>query len=149
MQELQETQLPSLGPEDPLEKEMATCSSVLAGESHGRRGLVGYSPWGRKEPDTTEHALASPLQILRWANQLPKVMEEETQAQVCSASEPKRSVTTLSCRSVVSICGIESEFYYLQIAGHKHPNSISDTRALEISFLLVQALQGAVLFNTF
>ena len=23
------------------------------GESHGRRTLVGYSPWGRKEPDTT------------------------------------------------------------------------------------------------
>ena len=26
----------------------------LPGESHGRRSLVGYSPWGRKESDTTE-----------------------------------------------------------------------------------------------
>ena len=26
----------------------------LPGESHGRRSLVGYSPWGRKEADTTE-----------------------------------------------------------------------------------------------
>ena len=26
----------------------------LSGESHGRRSLVGYSPWGRKESDTTE-----------------------------------------------------------------------------------------------
>ena len=26
----------------------------LPGESHGRRSLVGYSPWGRKELDTTE-----------------------------------------------------------------------------------------------
>ena len=26
----------------------------LPGESHGRRSLVGYSPWGRKEMDTTE-----------------------------------------------------------------------------------------------
>ena len=42
-----------------------------------------------------------------------------------------------------------NQFYYLQIAGREHPNSISDTRALEISFLLVQALQGAVLFHTF
>ena len=25
-----------------------------AGESHGRRSLVGYSPWGHKESDTTE-----------------------------------------------------------------------------------------------
>ena len=27
---------------------------VLPGESHGQRSLVGYSPWGRKESDTTE-----------------------------------------------------------------------------------------------
>ena len=27
---------------------------LLPGKSHGRRNLVGYSPWGRKELDTTE-----------------------------------------------------------------------------------------------
>ena len=37
-----------------LEKEMATHSSVLAGESQGRRGLVGCHLWGRTESDTTE-----------------------------------------------------------------------------------------------
>ena len=26
----------------------------LPGEFHGQRSLVGYSPWGRKESDTTE-----------------------------------------------------------------------------------------------
>ena len=26
----------------------------LPGESHGRRSLASYSPWGRKESDTTE-----------------------------------------------------------------------------------------------
>ena len=26
---------------------------LLPGKSHGRRSLVGYSPWGRKESDTT------------------------------------------------------------------------------------------------
>ena len=56
---VQETQVRSLGWEDPLEKEMATYSSILAwrimgGESHGHRSLVGYSPCGRKESDTTE-----------------------------------------------------------------------------------------------
>ena len=45
---------PSLGPEDPLEKGMATRSGILTGESHGRRSLAGYSPWGRKESDMTE-----------------------------------------------------------------------------------------------
>ena len=34
----------------PLEKEMA----VHFIESHGQRSLVGYSPWGCKESDTTE-----------------------------------------------------------------------------------------------
>ena len=54
MQEMPETQVQSLGQEDPLEKEMATHSSILAGESHGQRTLAGYSLWGRKELDMTE-----------------------------------------------------------------------------------------------
>ena len=44
----------SLGWEDPLEKTVATHSVPLPGESHGQRSLVGSSPWGRKESDTTE-----------------------------------------------------------------------------------------------
>ena len=30
----------------------------LPRESHGQRSLVGFSPWGRKEPDTTEQLSA-------------------------------------------------------------------------------------------
>ena len=52
---MQEIQGPSLGLEDPLEKEMATHSSILAWRIHGQRSLVGYSPWGRKELDMTKH----------------------------------------------------------------------------------------------
>ena len=33
---------------------MAAHSSTLAGKSHGRRSLVGCSPWGGSESDTTE-----------------------------------------------------------------------------------------------
>ena len=51
---MRETRVRSLGPEDPLEKEMATHSSTLVWKSHGLRSLVGYSPWGRKESDTTQ-----------------------------------------------------------------------------------------------
>ena len=53
---MQETRVRSLGREDPLEKEMATHSSILAWETHGQRSLVGYSPCGPKESDMTEHA---------------------------------------------------------------------------------------------
>ena len=36
---------------------------LLPGESHGGRSLVGYSPWGHKESDTTErlHSLTHSL----------------------------------------------------------------------------------------
>ena len=51
---MQETQVQFLGQEDPLEKEMTTQSSILPGESHGQRILVGCSPWGCKELETTE-----------------------------------------------------------------------------------------------
>ena len=46
----------SLGGEDPLEGGMAAHSIFFPGESHGQRSLVGYSPWGCKESDTTEVA---------------------------------------------------------------------------------------------
>ena len=39
---MRETQLSSLGQEDPLEKGTATHSSILAGEFHGQRRLAGY-----------------------------------------------------------------------------------------------------------
>ena len=56
---MRETQVRSLG-WDPLEKEMTIHPVLLPGKSHGQRSLVGYSPWGRKESDTTErlHSLS-------------------------------------------------------------------------------------------
>ena len=44
----------SLGHEDPLEKEMATHSSILAWRIPWIEELVGYSPQTHKESDTTE-----------------------------------------------------------------------------------------------
>ena len=51
---IQETWVQSLGWEDPLEKEMATHSSVLAWRIPGMGSLVGCCLWGRTESDTTE-----------------------------------------------------------------------------------------------
>ena len=51
--EKRETQVQSLGGEDPLEKGMAIQYSCLE-KFHGKRSLVGYSPWGYRESDTTE-----------------------------------------------------------------------------------------------
>ena len=54
MQETQEMWVQCLYREDPLEKEMATHSSILAWEIHGQRSLVGYGPGGHKELNTAE-----------------------------------------------------------------------------------------------
>ena len=37
----------------PLEKEMVIHSIFLTWKSYGEKTLVGYSPWGPKESDTT------------------------------------------------------------------------------------------------
>ena len=52
---MQETGVPSLGWEDPLEKGMTTHLSFLPGEFRGQRSLAVCSPWGRKGLDTTKH----------------------------------------------------------------------------------------------
>ena len=51
---MQETQVRFLGQEDPLENEIETTPVLLPGKFHGWSRLVGYSPWGCKESDTTE-----------------------------------------------------------------------------------------------
>ena len=51
---IQETWVQSLGWEDPWRREWQPTPVFLSGESHGQRSLVGYSPWGPKESDTTE-----------------------------------------------------------------------------------------------
>ena len=54
---MQETWVRYMGQEGPLEKGMATHSSIL--DWSGQWSLVGYSPWGRKESDTTERLTLS------------------------------------------------------------------------------------------
>ena len=54
---MQETQVRSLGQEDPPEKEMATHLSILAWEIHGQRSVVGHSPGSQRvrHHGVTEH----------------------------------------------------------------------------------------------
>ena len=49
-----ETQVRSLGWEDPLERKWQPTPVPLPGKSHGQRSLVCYSSWDRKESDMTE-----------------------------------------------------------------------------------------------
>ena len=58
---IQETQVQSLGWKDPLEKGMATHSSIRAWRIQWTKSLVGYSPWNHKESDTTERLTLSDI----------------------------------------------------------------------------------------
>ena len=58
---VEETRVRPLGRKDPQDLEdMATHSSILAWQTP-QRSLVGYSPWGRKESDTTERLTLTEL----------------------------------------------------------------------------------------
>ena len=48
----------------PWRREWQPTPVFLPGESHGQRSLEGYSPWGRKESDTTER-------LTLWASRVP------------------------------------------------------------------------------
>ena len=49
---VQESWVQFLGWKDPLEKEMATHSNILAGKSHGQRSLEGYKELDMTKPPT-------------------------------------------------------------------------------------------------
>ena len=51
---MQKAQVQSLGGKVPLEEGIATHSSILAWKIPWTTSLVGYSPRGRTESDTTE-----------------------------------------------------------------------------------------------
>ena len=61
---MQETQVRSLGREDPLAKGMATHSSILACRIPWTEAPGGYRLWGCTELDTTDRLTLSPF---HWA----------------------------------------------------------------------------------
>ena len=63
---VQETWVQSLGWEDPLEKGIATHSSILALRIPMNRGVESYNSWGHKESDMTEHLSAAHLLCLKY-----------------------------------------------------------------------------------
>ena len=57
---MQESWVQSLGWEDPLEKEIATHSSIPAWKTHEQRGRVSCSPWGCKSQTRLSNKTTSP-----------------------------------------------------------------------------------------
>ena len=74
---MQETEIRSLGQEDPLEEKMANRSNHYSHleNPHGLRSLAGYCPWGCRESDTAERLRVH-------AGQLGSVLPSPEQVQV-------------------------------------------------------------------
>ena len=78
---MRETWIRSLGQEDPLEKEMATHSSVLAWRIPGTRSLVGFHLWGLHRVGHDWSDLAAPAArygaflVVQMVKNLPAMQE--------------------------------------------------------------------------
>ena len=46
---------------------------LLPGEAHGRKSLVGYSPWGLEESDTTEQLHFTSLKYFQCGVKIAKI----------------------------------------------------------------------------
>ena len=68
---MQETQVWSLGWEDPRRRKWQSTPVFLPGESHGWRSLVGYSPRDHKESDITESLHVTSFFL--WRSSIPFV----------------------------------------------------------------------------
>ena len=69
----------------------------MPGESHGGRSLVGYSPWGRKESDTTERQTTLTTTIL-------KISVPENCLKTYSPSSPGAQNASLSILNSLRVC---------------------------------------------
>ena len=101
---MQETRFQSLGGKMPWKRKWQSTPVFLPGESPGRRSLVGYSPQGRKESDTTEQ-----LHLHLWRNNIQKLTYEIWNQKICGPTD-KRFKTCLYMLNAMSDRSLPSSF---------------------------------------
>ena len=79
----QETWVQSLGQEIPWNRKWHPTPVFLLGKFHRQRSLVGYSPWGHKEADTTEQL----THCLIVCSSFPDITNVKESA--CNAGDPR------------------------------------------------------------
>ena len=83
---MRETWVQSLGWEDLRRRKWQPTPVFLPGKSCGQRSLVGNSPWGRKESDTTERLHFHFLSLRQGHHGLPPSLPSSTT--VCLSACP-------------------------------------------------------------
>ena len=95
--------------EEPLEKEMATHSSILAWEIPEQRSLVGYNPWGCKVSDTTWWLKNKDGQtVVSWVKQVRK-----TEIYTHQSSEAKTYTQPTAGASSVKQANVQKQWLIL------------------------------------
>ena len=84
---MQETQVQSMSQGEPLEKGMATHSSILSWRILWMRILVGYSPWGHKESDMTWFFVSNYVSNELIHNQVEQLTEWSLSKSIMVASD--------------------------------------------------------------
>ena len=106
MQEIQQILVRSLSQEDPLEKEMATHSSILAWKIPRIEEPGGLQSTGSQRVDMTEHTgvhagASSGLYIIQWQSFwlsiLIQVLDSYAKTQSCAPGAPGRKKDTWRC----------------------------------------------------
>ena len=101
---MRETLVRSLGWEDPWRRKWQPTPVLLPGKSHGWRSLVGYSPWGHRESDTTERLHSTFILIIRAVAAAAKSLQ--LCPTLCDPMDTKH--TRLPCPSLYGTIGTHS-----------------------------------------
>ena len=107
---MQETQVRSLGREDPWRRKWQPTPIFLPREFHGQRSLAGCNPWRHKQLDTTEQFHLPIIKRVIWQmklsfTNLPRVNQTvRMQIQICFTLKPcfYYSITSFSQFSSVT-----------------------------------------------
>jgi len=67
----------------PWRKKWQPTPVFLPGKSHGQRSLVGYSPWGHKESEATEH-------VHTQGTKIPQAAQHIQNKQTENQNKPKK-----------------------------------------------------------
>ena len=99
--------VPSLYGKVPWRRAWQPTPVFVPGESHGQRSLVGYSPWGCKESDTTEqlthtHTHTHTTQPAGWCPETAKSLPNK----LCAFCQQQTVFVLLSIESLHSAGGI-------------------------------------------
>ena len=99
----------------PWSREWQHTAVFLPGKFHGQRSLVGYSPWGRKESDTTERLTHTHMHTRSWFTLLYSRNHHSVVKQLYSNKNFSKVIPVLIMQScphlfilLLSICFIHS-----------------------------------------